>query len=103
MDETAFATLGQFLTSMTPQQKLKLSLGIAAEANKVKSRVHGKGIDLIVCRCCTKSSISFYIRSRQFTLVMDHKPLLTILGPKRGLPTLATTRLQRWALLLAAY
>ena len=36
-------------------------------------------------------------------MVTDHKPLMTILGPKRGLPTLAAARLQRWAILLAAY
>ena len=34
---------------------------------------------------------------------MDHKPLIAILGPKRGLPTLAAARLQRWAILLATY
>ena len=44
-----------------------------------------------------------FLYGRRFTLVTDHKPLLTILGPKRGLPTLAAARLQRWALLLAAY
>ena len=44
-----------------------------------------------------------FLYGRRFTLVTDHKPLLTILGPKRGLPTLAAARLQRWTLLLAAY
>ena len=44
-----------------------------------------------------------FLYGRRFTLVTDHKPLLTILGPKRGFPTLAAARLQRWALLLAAY
>ena len=33
----------------------------------------------------------------------DHKPLLSLLGPKSGIPTLAAARMQRWALLLAAY
>ena len=36
-------------------------------------------------------------------LVTDHKPLVTILGPKSGIPTLAAARLQRWAILLSAY
>ena len=44
-----------------------------------------------------------FLYGRWFTMVTDHKPLLTILGPKIGLPTLATARLQRWVLLLAAY
>ena len=38
-----------------------------------------------------------------FTLVTDHKPLLTILGPKKGVPTLAAARMQHWALILAVY
>ena len=33
----------------------------------------------------------------------DHKPLTTILGSKKGVPAVAAARLQRWALLLAAY
>ena len=44
-----------------------------------------------------------YLFGRKFTLVTDHKPLTTILGPKKGVPSVAAARLQRWALLLAAY
>ena len=44
-----------------------------------------------------------YLFGRRFTLITDHKPLLAILGPKKGVPSLAAARLQRWALLLSAY
>ena len=44
-----------------------------------------------------------YIYGRQFTLMTDHKPLVTILGPKTGVPTIAAARMQRWALVLSAY
>ena len=44
-----------------------------------------------------------YLYGRHFTLVTDHKPLLAILGEKKGIPSLAAARLQRWAVLLAAY
>ena len=44
-----------------------------------------------------------YLCGRKFLLVTDHKPLTTLLGPKSGIPTLAAARLQRWALILAAY
>ena len=38
-----------------------------------------------------------YLWGRKFTLETNRKPLVTILGPKTGIPTLATARLQRWA------
>ena len=40
---------------------------------------------------------------RKFILITDHRPLVTILGPKKGIPSLAAARLQRWAVLLSAY
>lgn len=44
-----------------------------------------------------------YIMGHKFKLVTDHLPLKAILGSKRGIPTLAASRLQRWAIILAAY
>lgn len=40
---------------------------------------------------------------RKFILMTDHKPLLKILGPKTGVPSLAAAGTQRWSLILAAY
>lgn len=44
-----------------------------------------------------------YLYGRRFTLITDHKPLTFILGPKKGIPVLATSRLQRWAIQLSSY
>ncbi|XP_057691299.1 uncharacterized protein K02A2.6-like [Corythoichthys intestinalis] len=44
-----------------------------------------------------------YLYGRKFTLLKDHRPLTTILGPLAGIPSLAAARLQRWALLLSAH
>ena len=44
-----------------------------------------------------------YLYGHPFVLVTDHRPLLSILGPKKGIPPLAAARMQRWALLLSAY
>ena len=35
-----------------------------------------------------------YLYGRSFTIVTDHKPLTSILGPKKGIPSLAAARLQ---------
>lgn len=44
-----------------------------------------------------------YIWGRQFQIETDHRPLLSIFGSTKGVPTHTANRLQRWALTLMAY
>lgn len=44
-----------------------------------------------------------FLYGRMFVLRTDHKPLVSIFGDKKGIPTMAASRLQRWAVLLAGY
>ncbi|XP_041369851.1 uncharacterized protein K02A2.6-like [Gigantopelta aegis] len=44
-----------------------------------------------------------YLYGRSFKITTDHKPLLGLLGENKGIPSMASARLQRWALTLAAY
>ena len=44
-----------------------------------------------------------YLWGRQFDLITDHRPLLTLFGEHKGLPTMAAARIQRWAIILSAY
>ena len=44
-----------------------------------------------------------YLYGRRFVLVTDHKPLVSLFGPKKAIPPLAAARLQRWAITLSAY
>lgn len=44
-----------------------------------------------------------YLYGRKFILRTDHKPLVTIFGEKTGIPVMAASRMQRWALILAGY
>ncbi|XP_048003061.1 uncharacterized protein K02A2.6-like [Leguminivora glycinivorella] len=44
-----------------------------------------------------------YLYGRKFLLKTDHKPLVTIFGDKAGIPTMAASRLQRWAVIMSGY
>jgi len=44
-----------------------------------------------------------YLLGRRFELKTDHKPLTHIFSESRAVPTMASGRIQRWALTLSAY
>ena len=44
-----------------------------------------------------------YLHGIFFTLLTDHKPLITIFGSKRGLPIYTASRLLRWGTILLNY
>ena len=44
-----------------------------------------------------------YLYGRHFTIVSDHKPLQHLFSESSAIPTLASARIQRWALVLSAY
>ena len=44
-----------------------------------------------------------YLYGRNFSILSDHKPLQYLLGETRGIPAMASARIQRWALTLSAY
>ena len=44
-----------------------------------------------------------YLFGRSFKIISDHKPLQHLLDGAKGVPTLASARMQRWALTLSAY
>ena len=44
-----------------------------------------------------------YLYGRRFTIISDHKPLEHLFSETKATPTLASARIQRWALILGAY
>eukprot|EP00117_Sycon_ciliatum_P015218 scpid18577/ scgid6200/ Retrotransposable element Tf2 155 kDa protein type 1 len=44
-----------------------------------------------------------YLLGKSFTLRTDHKPLLSLFDPHNAVPTLTSTRLKKWRLVLSAY
>lgn len=41
-----------------------------------------------------------YLEGRQFTIHTDHRPLMYIFNPLKGIPISAAARLQRWGIFL---
>lgn len=41
--------------------------------------------------------------ARKVTVNLDHRPLIFLLEPKKGIPTLAAARIQIWAVTLAVH
>ncbi|XP_054742683.1 uncharacterized protein K02A2.6-like [Anastrepha obliqua] len=44
-----------------------------------------------------------FLYGRKFTLITDHKPLVSIFSPDKNLPTMTAQRIQRWAITLMGY
>eukprot|EP00731_Ephydatia_muelleri_P008944 Em0004g1282a len=44
-----------------------------------------------------------YLYGRNFTIVTDHKPLLQLFDPQRGIPMQVSGRIQRWIMTLAVH
>ena len=49
------------------------------------------------------SKFHHYLYGRCFVICSDHKPLMHIFNPSKAIPSIASTRLQRWALTLSGY
>ena len=45
----------------------------------------------------------YYLMGKEFTLITDHKPLVYIFSPDKGIPVMSAARLQRYAIILSAY
>uniref|UniRef100_A0A1Y1LT42 RNA-directed DNA polymerase n=3 Tax=Photinus pyralis TaxID=7054 RepID=A0A1Y1LT42_PHOPY len=44
-----------------------------------------------------------YVYGRKITIKTDHKPLLGIFNPRKGVPEILSPRMLRWALMISAY
>ncbi|KAL0892417.1 hypothetical protein ABMA27_015532 [Loxostege sticticalis] len=69
------------------------------DAEKHYSQIDREALAIVFCL----QKLHQYLYGRRFTLRTDHKPLVSIFGPKHGIPAMAASRMQRWAVILSAY
>lgn len=69
------------------------------DAEKNYSQIHKEALAIIFC----VQKYHQYLYGRKFQLRTDHKPLVSIFGPHKGIPTMVASRMQRWAIILSAY
>ena len=69
------------------------------KAEKLYSQVDKEALAIIYA----VQHFHFYLYGRLFSLVTDHRPLLSILGEKSSLPQMVAARLQRYAVILSTY
>lgn len=69
------------------------------ESEKKYSQIEKEGLSIIFGLC----KFNQYLYGRRFTLVTDHKPLIAIFHPEKGIPQFSANRLRRWAVILSNY
>ena len=48
------------------------------------------------------SKLRMYLWGRNFQLMTDHQPLITLIGREKRIPEMASSRIQRWTLAFSA-
>lgn len=94
--------LGAVISQVYPhgeEKPLAFASRTLTTAETKYSQLHKEGAALVF----GVKKFHLYLFGRKWILANDNRPLLSIFGPKKGVPTCAANRLQRWALLLANY
>ena len=68
------------------------------DAEKRYSQIEKEGLAIVF----GVKKFHSYLFGRSFTIESDHQPLF-LFGEKKGIPSLASARIQRWALTLSTY
>ena len=69
------------------------------DAEKNYSQIHREALAIVFC----VTKFHQYLYGRRFVLRTDHKPLVSIFGPDKGIPTMVASRMTRWAIILSSY
>ena len=70
-----------------------------AEAETRYAQIDREPLALLFCL----KKFHQYLSGRAFKILTDHKPLVSLLGENKGVPLMASGRMQRWAIMLSGY
>ena len=94
--------LGVMLTHIMPdksEKPISFASRTLNDTERKYSQIEKEGLAIIYAL----SKYNQYLYGRNFTLVTDHKPLVNIFHPKKGIPLYSANRLRRWAVILSNY
>lgn len=93
--------VGAVISHLTPEGERPIAYAsrVLNSAEKSYSQIDREALGIIF----GVRKFHQYLYGRKFTLKTDHKPLVSIFGDKAGIPIMAASRLQRWAVLLSGY
>ena len=70
-----------------------------SKAERNYSQIEKEGLGIIF----SVKKFHQYVYDTAFQIITDHKPLLGLLHEHQGIPSMAASRIQRWATILSAY
>ena len=93
--------LGAVLSQREGQAELPIAFALysLAPAKKNYSQIDKEALAIVF----GVKHFHQYLFGRSFTIKSDHKPLQYLSGEKKGIPSMASARVQHWALTLSAY
>ena len=90
--------VGAVLSGDGTERPIAYASRTLTDAEKRYSQIEKEGLAIVF----GVKKFHSYLFGRSFTIESDHQPLF-LFGEKKGIPSLASARIQRWALTLSAY
>uniref|UniRef100_A0A914WU41 RNA-directed DNA polymerase n=1 Tax=Plectus sambesii TaxID=2011161 RepID=A0A914WU41_9BILA len=81
------------------EEPIALASKTLEPAEKNYSQIEKEGLSIIF----GQKKFEQFLIGRHFELITDHRPLVSIFNPEKGIPASSANRLQRWALCLMGF
>lgn len=92
--------LGPFYPTLIAELKTGVFASrVLSSAEKNYAQIHKEGLAIVFAL----QKFSKYLYGNKFVIYTDHKPLKTLLDPKKGSSAIASARVHRWQLIISTY